>query len=327
MSAPWTDSASWIEPGGTGTPVQSLEECYNRVKAMNDLSISRRQPPVCTGLSLPTGGKGQCYCQRQIEGTDDNPAWQSCKFGGFSEAEAFPARDKKEAEELGCFFGVGDGNGRERKVGDVNSKRECIELVQAECPDATGITMGRIVSPTHKSPCICEFDSTSSNTNGGYQYCQLGEMPEPIVVTGGLQKLPVERYTIIDGSGYDGTCAWYPGDTNGREIKTPKATSPSHCAQLVRQQCPEANAASLRISGSGDCYCEIGATNSRAPDGNGVGGERTTWQSCMLPPATTTSEPVAGDDAAAIGDPHMESATKHHSDLCCHHGVCKACDA
>jgi len=330
MNGAYVDSDSWITPGGTGTPVQSLEECIDRVKQMNALSVSRNQPPVCTGLSLPTGGQGQCYCQRGISGTDGNPGWQSCKFGGFSEEDLWPTTDKQAAEELGCFFVAGWGNGRTRKIGDVNSKAECINMAKEQCPDATGISMGRIVGPVSLSPCVCDFDSTGSNGKQTWQYCHLGDEPEPIVFVGGENMLPIERFVINDGAGFDGSCDWYPGDTNGREVKTPKATSPAHCAQLVRQQCPDANAASLRISGSGDCYCEIGATNSRAPEGNGVGGARTTWQSCILPPATTTTEPtttttVAGE-ASAVGDPHM-SSNHVHSDLCCHQGDCKPCEA
>lgn len=311
-------SDTWTQPGGTGTPVQSLEECYNRVKSMNDLSIRRGQPPVCTGLSLPTGNRGQCYCQRAITATDENPAWQSCKFGGFSEADLFPGRDKLAAEALGCFFTekrVGIA-AREVKIASaVRSKPECINLAKEQCPDANGINMDLRTPEMFQrfgSGCWCMYEQTGQREGGAYQNCELGVEPEEVV---------------IDGVGFDGSCDWYPGDTNGAEIRTPKATSPAHCAQMVRQQCPDANAASLRISGSGDCFCETGATNSRAPGGNGVGGARTTWQSCILPPATTTPEPVADteDDASAVGDPHMVSPTNHHSDICCHQGVCKAC--
>lgn len=309
-------------PGQAGTPVQSMEECYQRVQSMNDLAVSRGQPKPCWGLSLPTGGVGQCYCQRGITATDGNPAWQSCKFGGFTQSDLFDTvegvgsvADLKKAGELGCFFVTGDGNGRERKIADVNSREECVGLVRDQCPDATGITMGAKVTPTSKAPCVCEFDSSGSNGNNGYQYCQL-DAPEP------------EPELVIDGKGFDGACDWYKGQTNGDEEKTPRATSPEHCAQMVRQQCPDSNAASLRISGSGDCFCERGATNSRGPLGNGMGGETTTWQSCRFDLTTTTQTPTqpSADDASAVGDPHLTSA-KIHSDLCCDHGVCKPCAA
>jgi len=302
------DPERWIQPGGAGTPVSSLEECIDRVKQMNDLSVRRGQKPVCTGLSLPTGGKGQCYCQRGISATDDNPLWQSCKFGGFSEADLFPGKDKKESEALGCAFEKGDGQGQERKIADgVKSTAECVRMVKEQCPNANGVTMHRM-SPEmfarFGAGCFCETGQTGRNGNGGYQNCELGVIPEKVV---------------IDGAGFDGTCDWYPGTTNGAEERTEnKATSPEHCAQMVRQQCPNANGAELRISGSGDCFCKTGATNSRAPGGNGVGGERTTWQQCrldMLPETTTTTTTIAEDAAGAVGDPHMTTNTGKTSDL------------
>lgn len=305
----------WTDPGGTGDPVQSLEECYNRVKSMNDLSIRRGQPPVCTGLSLPTGGSGQCYCQRGITGTDENPAWQSCKFGGFSEADLFPGRDSLAAEALGCFFQQGEGTGRrDLKIHNgLKSKEECVNLAKERCPDANGVTMNDMTPEMMSrfgSGCWCEFEQTGRNTNGAYLNCELGVEPEEVV---------------IDGAGFDGTCDWYEGTTDGSPEQTPKATSPEHCAQMVRQQCPDANAASLRITGSGECTCQRGATNSCLPGGNGVCAAKTTWQSCRLDvPSTTTPKPVQ-DEAAAVGDPHLEFTNGHHADMCCHQGHCALC--
>lgn len=321
------DPERWIEEGGAGTPVTSLEECIERVKQMNDLSVKRGQKPVCTGLSLPTGGRGQCYCQRGISATDENPLWQSCKFGGFTDADLFPGKDKKASAALGCSLTKGNGNGgRETRIWPVaKSTEECVQMAKEQCPEANGVTMDLRTPEMFArfgTGCWCEFGQTGRDGANNYQNCELGVVPEEVV---------------IDGAGFDGSCDWYPGTTNGQEEVTQnKATSPEHCAQMVRQQCPDANGATLRISGSGDCFCHRGATNSRAPGGNGVGGERTTWQHCrldMLPETTTTTTTTpqqgagGGDAGAAVGDPHLTAATDSHYDLCCHAGVCQPCEA
>jgi len=343
----------YLSPGGSGTPVQSFEECYQWVKSMNDLAIRLNQPPTCYGLSLPTGGQGQCYCQREISNTDGNPDWQSCKFGGFTEADLFPGNDQKAAEALGCFFldrgapnpSIPWGNPRNpdpnvhevKASSSASSKAECINLCVAM--GANGVTMDRR-TPSAMSrwgaACFCYSGQQTQRNSAAYENCIVGA------------PAPAPR---VDGVGFDGSCSWQRGKNDGRggpsyrDTVTPKARSPEHCAQMVRQQCPDANAAELRVSGSGECFCMFNSVREQCiPESNEwMNGPRTsasptlncpaetTWMSCNTLQITTTTTSTttaeAGDAAVAVGDPHLVDSTNGRSDLCCHHGVCRSCDA
>jgi len=162
----------------------------------------------------------------------------------------------------------------------------------------------------------------AKKNSGAYENCELGVEPEEVV---------------IDGAGFDGSCSWQRGDTDGTggpsyaDTVTPKARSPEHCAQMVRQQCPDANAAYLRVSGSGECFCmrnsirEQCIPDSLDPPSLNCPNERT-WMNCntLLITTTTTSTttaeagddpaPADGDDAAATGDPHITNNVGKHFD-------------
>jgi len=59
----------------------------------------------------------------------------------------------------------------------------------------------------------------------------------------------------------------------GTENYIGTAASPQECVQMVDEQCPTANGATLASQGSGRCYCEFGMTGTNE---NGV------WQTCQF---------------------------------------------
>ena len=61
---------------------------------------------------------------------------------------------------------LGDGNGKEKQLGQVQSYGECITLVRSKAPDATSAT----VTKGGKGACFAEWGSTVA-TGSAYEHC------------------------------------------------------------------------------------------------------------------------------------------------------------
>jgi len=84
-----------------------------------------------------------------------------------------------------------------------------------------------------------------------------------------MLRAPVTHPSQCTGGGY------LTGDgTGGHESSIGTANSPEQCLTMVRDQCPDANGATISRRGDGPCYCEFGMT--------GVDSARRNWQSCRF---------------------------------------------
>jgi len=183
-----------------------------------------------------------------------------------------------ECESGGFMTGDGTGIGaHETYIGTASSPEVCVAMVHDQCPSANGATL-----PTSgDGGCYCEFAMTGVNSNSHWSSCQFAvpvAEPEP----------PVNTLSQCDGGSF------LTGDgVGGHETNIGTAASAEECVAMVREQCPEANGATLPTSGSGGCYCEFGMTGVNTSP---------SWQSCNFlappeespPPTTSIPECVGG---------------------------------
>jgi len=183
-----------------------------------------------------------------------------------------------ECDSGGFLIGDGTGAGaHETYIGTASSPEVCVAMVHDQCPSANGATL-----PTSgDGGCYCEFAMTGVNSNSHWSSCQFAvpvAEPEP----------PVNTFSQCDGGSF------LTGDgVGGHETNIGTAASAEECVAMVREQCPEANGATLPTSGSGGCYCEFGMTGVNTSP---------SWQSCNFlappeespPPTTSIPECVGG---------------------------------
>jgi len=219
------------------------------------------QCPDANGATFPPSGLGPCYCKFGMTGRSNtsnssNTSWQSCLW--------FESAYMDEC--IGGGWQLGDGiGGWESNIGNASSRRECMDLVLEQCPDANGATL----PPSGAGACYCEFGMTA-RTGTDWQTCLLS-----LATTS----------TTASVNGCPG--GWQLGDgTGGIESFVGSAFSHEHCLAMVMEHCPNANGATLPPSGSGACYCEFGMTGRTGID----------WQSCVLCPATTATTTTTQDN-------------------------------
>jgi len=151
-----------------------------------------------------------------------------------------------------CTYSPGDGvGGTEQHIGAAGSPEECAAMVREQCPYANGATL----ESGGSGRCYCEFHMSGWNTSPAWQSCRFEDFEEESVSQ-------CEGGHYVTGDGVGGT-ETYIGD----------ASSPQECVQMVDEQCPDANGATLASQGSGRCYCEFGMT-----DQNDSG----SWQTCQF---------------------------------------------
>jgi len=185
-----------------------------------------------------------------------------------------------ECDSGGFLIGDGTGAGaHETYIGTASSPEVCVAMVHDQCPSANGATL-----PTSgDGGCYCEFAMTGVNSNSHWSSCQFTvpvAEPDP----------PVNTLSQCDGGSF------MTGDgVGGHETNIGTATSAEECVAMVREQCPEANGATLPTSGSGGCYCEFGMTGVNSA---------TSWQSCnfLAPAEESTSIPECVGGNFLTGD-------------------------
>ena len=125
---------------------------------------------------------------------------------------------------------LGNGNGKEKQLGQVQSYGECITLVRSKAPDANSAT----VTKGGKGECFAEWGSTAA-TGSAHEHCIFGPICE-----GGK---------------------WILGDGNGKKEKqVGQVQTYSECITLVRSKAPDATSATVTKGGKGACYAEWGST-------------------------------------------------------------------
>jgi len=304
---------------GTGGREQNIGQANSQAQC---LEMVRAQCPDANGATMPSSGSGGCYCEFSWAASNGSPSWQTC--GDVVKAttpEDFPPADAVDppadtasdasANAAAQCFQVGDGTGGpERNIGAANSQAQCLEMVRAQCPDATGATM----PSSGSGGCYCEFSWASSNGSPSWQTC--GDVvkattPEdfpPAVAVDPPADNPTEALKVAADE-----CFQVGDGTGGREQNIGQANSQSQCLEMVRAQCPDANGATMPSSGSGGCYCEYSWVASNGSP---------SWQTCG--DVVKATNPTS-DDASAVGDPHLITSSGKKADMCCDSGVCHPC--
>jgi hypothetical protein len=136
--------------------------------------------------------------------------------------------------------------------------------------------------------------SDSIDDDGGISLLQLRAKP---------QHADVHKLANLDPAADAAAAECFQGGdgTGGPETNIGQATSQAQCLEMVRAQCPDANGATMAISGVGACYCEYSWSASNGSP---------SWQTCGdvvkatapedFPPADAADPPAdtAADDAA-----------------------------
>merc|ERR1719329_1756084 len=273
------EGGDYKEGDGTGGTEISIGYAHSPKRCVE---MVRSRCPTANGATLPSSGKGQCYCEEGMSGWNSVQKWQSCKFAATDTTTTTSVSFTHICE--GGDYQEGDGiEETEHNLGYADSPDLCIQMVRFLCPTANGATL----PSSGKGSCYCEQGMTDRNSKKQWQTCKF------VATVSTTTPAPPSLTHLCEAGDYK------EGDgIGGTEQSIGYAHSPHTCIKMVRKQCPMANGATLPSSGNGQCYCEWDMN-----DRNSV----KKWQSCKFPttdagsvPPLAASESVPTTDAASV---------------------------